>query len=93
MTVNLSEGGFAIKLEKKTSIGMPVKFRFKLPESAAWIEGKGEIAWIAAGLSGVKFGVVSPSSRKELETWLLKKMNGPGLLPPVFINATSKRYY
>jgi CheY-like chemotaxis protein len=93
ITVNVSEGGFAFKLEKRTSVGMSVKFRFKLPESSAWIEGKGEIAWVANGLSGVKFGVISASSRKELETWLLKRMNGSGMLPPVFINATSKRYY
>jgi CheY-like chemotaxis protein len=92
-TVDLSEGGFALKLEKKTNPGMPVKFRFKLPETATWIEGKGDIAWMANGLSGVKFGAMASSSRKELQTWLLKRMNGPEVLPPVFINATTKRYY
>ena len=93
ITVNLSEGGLAAKLEKKTEIGMPVRFRFKLPETTTWIEGKAEIAWVASGLSGLKFGVISDNARKELENWLLKKMNAPGVLPPIFINATTKRYY
>jgi CheY-like chemotaxis protein len=92
-TINLSEGGLAAKLEKKTTIGMPVRFRFKLPETHTFIEGKGEIAWVANGLSGLRFGVISSEARKELENWLLKKMNGPELLPPIFINATTKRYY
>jgi len=93
MTVNLSEGGFAIKLEKFTSIGMPVRFRFKLPETHTWIEGKGEIAWVANGLSGVKFGAISVQSQTDLQAWLEKKMKGPDMLPPIFINATTKRYY
>jgi CheY-like chemotaxis protein len=91
--VNLSVGGFAAKLEKKTTIGMPVRFRFKLPETETWIEGKGDIAWVANGMAGAKFGAIATKSRRELENWLLKKMNGPELLPPVFINATTKRYY
>ena len=92
-TVNLSEGGFAVMLKAKTGIGMPLRFRFKLPETRTWIEGKGEIAWMAGGLSGVKFGVMPENLRTELKNWLEKKMNGPDLLPPIFINATTKRYY
>ncbi len=92
-TVNLSEGGFAIKLEKITSIGVPVRFRFKLPETHTWIEGKGEIAWVANGLCGVKFGAISSQSLTDLQAWLEKKMKGPDMLPPIFINATTKRYY
>jgi len=92
-TVNLSEGGLAVELEKKTNIGMPVRFRFKLPETDTWIEGKGEIAWVASGLSGIKFGLMSTKLRAAMQEWISKKMNGPELLPPVFINATTKRYY
>src|SRR5438270_7226302 len=66
-TVNLSEGGLAVKLEKKTNIGMPVHFRFKLPETDLWIEGKGEIAWIANGLSGIKFGALSNKLRTSVQ--------------------------
>ncbi len=92
-TINLSEGGLAVKLPKMTTIGMPVRFRFKLPETHTSIEGKGDVAWIANSLTGVKFGAISSQSRKELEEWLQKRMNGPELLPPIFINATTKRYY
>jgi DNA-binding response OmpR family regulator len=92
-TVNISEGGLAMKLEKKTNIGMPVRYRFKLPETDTWIDGKGDIAWVSNGLSGIKFGVMPSKLRSTLQTWLEKKMNGPELLPPVFINATTKRYY
>ena len=92
-TINLSEGGLAVKLEKVASIGTPVRFRFTLPETHTSIEGKGEIAWVANGLSGVKFGVISTQARKDLQAWLEKKMSGPELLPPIFINATTKRYY
>lgn len=92
-TVNLSEGGLAVKFEKKTNIGMPVKYRFKLPETDLWIEGKGDIAWVAAGLSGIKFGVMSTKLRAAMQEWISKKLNGPEILPPVFINATTKRYY
>jgi DNA-binding response OmpR family regulator len=94
ITVNLSEGGFAMKSDKKTEIGMPVRFRFLLPETHIWIDGKGEIAWVSAnGLNGVKFGVLSDKARNDLQAWLAKKMSGPDMLPPIFINATSKRYY
>ena len=92
-TINLSEGGLAAKLDKKTDIGMPVRFRFKLPETHTFIEGKGDVAWVASGLTGVKFGAISSQSQHDLETWLHKRMNGPDLLPPIFINATTKRYY
>ncbi len=92
-TINLSEGGLAAKLQKMTTIGMPVRFRFKLPETQTSIEGKGDVAWVANGLTGLKFGVISSQARKDLAAWLEKKMNGPELLPPVFINATTKRYY
>lgn len=92
-TVNLSEGGLAVKLEKKTNIGMPVRFRFQLPETDTWIEGKGEIAWVANGMSGIKFNVMSAKLRTAMQEWISKKMSGPELLPPVFINATTKRYY
>jgi CheY-like chemotaxis protein len=92
-TVNLSEGGLAVQLEKKTNIGMPVRFRFKLPETDLWIDGKGDIAWVANGLSGIKFGAMSVKLRTAMQDWISKKMNGPELLPPVFINATTKRYY
>jgi len=92
-TINLSEGGFAAKLPKATTIGMPIRFRFKLPETHNFIEGKGDVAWVANGLTGVKFGVIPAQAQKELEEWLQKKMNGPELLPPIFINATTKRYY
>ena len=76
-TINLSEGGLAAKLPKATNIGMPVRFRFKLPETHNFIEGKGDVAWVANGLTGVKFGVISTESRKDFEEWLQKKMNGP----------------
>jgi len=93
ITVNLSEGGCAIKSGVKASIGTPLRFRFKLPETHKWIEGKGEIAWVAGDLIGVKFGVIESNLNTELQNWLAKKMNGPDMLPPIFINATTKRYY
>ena len=92
-TVNLSEGGLAMQLEKKTNIGIPVRFRFKLPDTDTWIEGKGEIAWVANDLSGIKFNVMSAKLRTAMQEWISKKLSGPELLPPVFINATTKRYY
>jgi len=72
---------------------MPVRFRFKLPETHTFIEGKGDVAWVANGLTGVRFGAISTQAQQDLETWLHKRMNGPDLLPPIFINATTKRYY
>jgi len=92
-TVNVSEGGLAVALKAMSNPGMPLRFRFKLPASDVWIEGKGEIAWVAGGVSGLKFGAMEEKARNYLQEWLAKKMTGPDMLPPVFINATSKRYY
>lgn len=92
-TVNVSEGGLAVALKAMSNPGMPLRFRFKLPASDVWIEGKGEIAWVAGNVSGIKFGTMDEKARTYLQEWLAKKMTGPDVLPPIFINATSKRYY
>jgi CheY-like chemotaxis protein len=92
-TVNVSEGGLAIALKAMSNPAMPLRFRFKLPASDVWITGKGEIAWVAGNLTGIKFETLEAKAREYLQEWLAKKMTGPDVLPPVFINATSKRYY
>src|SRR5262249_40680655 len=90
-TVDLSEGGLAVRLESNATTGMALRFRFMLPQTTITIEGKGEVAWIAGGLKGVKFGLIPSKARTEIQVWLTDKMIGVGVRPPAPVSAAARR--
>lgn len=72
---NISEGGIAVRFPQETSITGQVSFRMELPQGKGAVEGKGEVVWARAqGKVGVKFGGMPPLSKRELERWLVERM-------------------
>jgi CheY-like chemotaxis protein len=70
-TVDLSDGGFAVRFAKKLVSAGPLKFHFALPDQAESIEGTGEVAWQnATGQTGIRFLDLSAEVRHRLKNWL-----------------------
>jgi ActR/RegA family two-component response regulator len=77
-TINLSEGGLAVRLPKVLPRSAPVDFLFQLP-SGAYISGRGKIAWSnQEGVAGVEFQELREKSRENLVAWLVKLVSKPG---------------
>jgi hypothetical protein len=85
---NISEGGISIECNRRLDEGGAARLKFMLPGAKKAIEIKGEVMWSAAdGKAGVRFQLLPPDSKAELDKWLGKRalplQNGA-----VFIDAT-----
>jgi len=85
---NISEGGISIECNRRLDEGGAARLKFILPGAKKPIEIKGEVIWSTPdGRAGVRFQVLQPESKVELEKWLGKRalplQNGA-----VFIDAT-----
>lgn len=70
VSINLSEGGMAIRAHKAIDQGTLIGFRFTLP-SGAEIDGKGEVAWANEdGVMGVRFHFLKNHGQTHLVAWL-----------------------
>lgn len=70
VTVDLSEGGMAVRLSKHPSQGA-FRIRFKLPGNQGEIECRGEVAWEnGSGAAGVRFVDLPGHSQRQLKAWL-----------------------
>ena len=72
-TINLSEGGMAVRLSKVLQCSTFVDFLFQLP-AGAYVNGRGRIAWADdSGLAGIQFQELRDKSRENLLSWLVTR--------------------
>lgn len=70
-TVDLSEGGMAVRLSRNAMQAETVRVNFTLPGSEVAISAAVEVAWEGAnGQTGIRFVNLSPEARQQLKVWL-----------------------
>ncbi|HEV2730493.1 MAG TPA: PilZ domain-containing protein [Terriglobales bacterium] len=70
-TVDLGEGGIAVKLPQRPSNSDSMSVHFRLPGTEHSIACIGQVAWENAGRQfGIRFVDLSPEDRTQLKTWL-----------------------
>ena len=76
--LNLSEGGMAIHSHASLTKAAQIRFRFMLPESDMWVEGKAEVLWASSeGRAGLQFLPLPQKLRVELGNWLASRLQQP----------------
>jgi transcriptional regulator with PAS, ATPase and Fis domain len=78
--VNLSTGGMGLdNVADPSDFSGLLDVSFLLPESEIVIEGKGRLAWAAAGgRAGLRFVVIEPALFEQLQHWTNVKMKDEG---------------
>jgi CheY-like chemotaxis protein len=73
LVLEISEDGLSVQAsEPLPAAELPL--RFILPGTSCMIEGSGEVTWADdTGRGGIFFSHLSPSSRRQLKTWLAKR--------------------
>lgn len=70
-TIDLGEGGIAVKLSQRPRNSDSMSVRFRLPGTEHNVTCGGGIAWENAGRQfGIRFIDLSPEGRAQLKTWL-----------------------
>jgi uncharacterized protein (TIGR02266 family) len=71
LTLNLGQGGIAIRTASPLDCGTSIKVRFRLPGSRQEIEAEGRIAWSDRRIGmGVRFESVHPSSQTAIDDFV-----------------------
>jgi ActR/RegA family two-component response regulator len=72
---NISESGLSLKLANTAPLQGAVMIRLTLPGSTRELELQGDfVSGNRAGTVGVRFGVVPPASKAELDAWLNRQI-------------------
>jgi c-di-GMP-binding flagellar brake protein YcgR len=70
-SIDLSEGGMALKLASTPARPGPMRVHFKLPGSPSALDCVVQVAWQNAGRqTGIRFVDIAPEIRSELKAWL-----------------------
>jgi DNA-binding response OmpR family regulator len=70
-TLNVSEGGMALRSESPIDADEPVRLKFQLPGSSHTVLLRGEIAWSdPQGFAGVRFVSIMGAGSDVLRSWL-----------------------
>lgn len=71
-TLNISEGGLAVRCDAPIDMHEAVRVKFQLQESGLTINARGEVAWTdARGYSGIRFvSFTPPESSAQLKKWI-----------------------
>ena len=73
---NISEGGVALSTTRTADMTGSVSLRFELPGCNRSLEAKGEFVWTSeAGRVGVRFTIVPPITKSELDTWIARQLD------------------
>jgi DNA-binding response OmpR family regulator len=74
LTVDLSENGVGTK----ANVQLPAQFRvrFSLPGDHNEIDCRGEAAWRAKNVQGIRFRDLSLEASARLKSWIFRQMNG-----------------
>lgn len=70
--IDLSEGGMAVMTPERERLktGCVVRFRFMLPDTSVWLDGKAMVIWSIDRRAGIQFQTVRNDMRVELAQWL-----------------------
>jgi c-di-GMP-binding flagellar brake protein YcgR len=80
-TVNISEGGIAIKVPATLDSDSAALVRFSLPDRASQLFAETKVVWRGhGGLVGLEFQFLAPPQKSELQEWLARKLDET--LPP-----------
>ncbi len=77
IATNISDGGMALRFTHPVPEHRSVSLRFTLPGSTSRIEAKISMAWVDHLLAGVRFEYMPSGSKRELETWVGRNIEGP----------------
>jgi len=81
--LDLSEGGMLVQTPTQVPQGNTVRFRFLLPETDVWLEGKAHITWSNdQGRTGLQFVTMGQALRVELANWLGARISLDSPKPP-----------
>jgi len=70
LTVDFSEGGFALQMSRRSLERGTLQFSFVLPGKMDAIEASGQVAWEnGSGQTGIRFSDLSPTAHHELKNW------------------------
>lgn len=70
VSLNLSEGGMAVRIRKAFAHGTLIRLRFSLPTGVE-IDGKGEVTWSSEeGMMGIRFHFLKNRGQVVLAGWL-----------------------
>lgn len=80
-TVNISEGGIAIRCPTALDADVPLRVRFSLPDRSSRLFADTKVCWRGEGkLVGLAFQCLPPPQKSELQEWLARKLEET--LPP-----------
>ena len=83
MILDLSEQGVSMQTVVPLEVEQRVKLRLDLPDSEAYLETTGYIAWAdALGRAGVRFSELPEEARQRLDEWLVLKEKAPSRNAP-----------
>jgi DNA-binding response OmpR family regulator len=85
-TINLSEGGIAVRTTRALKHSSMIDFEFELPFGTA-VSGRGQIAWTnQEGMAGILVHLFHGKGREQLEAWLSSREQ---LSSPTVVTETS----
>jgi len=74
-TVNISEGGIAIRCPTNLDADVPLRVRFSLPDRSSRVFAETKVCWRGEGkLVGLAFQFLQPLQKSELQEWLARKL-------------------
>src|ERR1700730_11941052 len=83
MILDLSEQGVSMQTVVPLEVEQRVKLRLDLPDSEAYLETTGYIAWAdALGRAGVRFSELPEEARQRLDKWLARNEKAPSRKAP-----------
>jgi CheY-like chemotaxis protein len=81
-SLNLSEGGIALRATQGLPVGATVKVNFSLPDAAPAISARGEVVWVDSdGRAGLRLAEMSDSHRLLLCDWLARGLEQVDNIP------------
>jgi uncharacterized protein (TIGR02266 family) len=71
LTLNISEGGLAIKTTSPLDVGAALKLRFRVPSARTDIEAQGRVTWVdrRTGM-GVQFTALTPGDQAAIDEFV-----------------------
>ena len=73
-SVNISEGGMALRTVVPFSLGEEVQIQFTLPRHEIPFSVKSAVCWLKSSHLGVRFVSLSSEHKSELQGWLSRKL-------------------
>jgi c-di-GMP-binding flagellar brake protein YcgR len=73
-SVNISEGGMALRTVVPFSLGEEVQIQFTLPGHEIPFSVKSTVCWLKSSHLGVRFVSLSSEHKSELQGWLSRKL-------------------